>query len=99
MAHGKQYGNQQNDPNNYNMNGYNGAYNQGGYNNGGYNPNYQGEYNAPPAYGAQQQQPQYTGSTFNPNEGYYGQQSGVQSPPHAYQRDAYPPPAGPPPGK
>ena len=93
MANGKQWG--QNDPNNYNNYNMNG-YNNGGYNQGNYN---QGNYNPPPAYGTQQQQPQYTGSTFNPNDGYYGQQTGVQSPPNAYQREAYPPPAGPPPGK
>jgi hypothetical protein len=53
---------------------------------------------------------QYTGTTFNPNDGYYGAQTqGVQPPPNAYvplHRDAgaaagndYQPPAGPPPGK
>lgn len=57
--------------------------------------NYQ---NPPPAYGQQYpQQPQYTGTTFNPNDGYYGQNSGVQSPPVSYQPDnMYPPPPGPP---
>ncbi|KAL3964168.1 hypothetical protein ACCO45_001172 [Purpureocillium lilacinum] len=43
----------------------------------------------PPAYG--QQHPQYTGTTFNPNDGYYGQQQGqqygVQQPAHTYQRE------------
>ncbi|KAK2679444.1 Chitin synthesis regulation, Congo red resistance, RCR protein [Fusarium oxysporum f. sp. vasinfectum] len=80
-------------------------YNYG--NQGGYNQGYQqnnGGYGAPPpppAYG-QQQQPQYTGTTFNTNDGYYGQgqYSGVQQPQGTYQRDgAYSPPAGPPPGK
>ncbi|KAK7431118.1 hypothetical protein QQZ08_002399 [Neonectria magnoliae] len=54
----------------------------------------------PPAYG-QQQQPQYTGTTFNANDGYYGnQQSGVQPPQGTYQREeVYSPPQGPPPGK
>ncbi|CAM1506616.1 Fc.00g062570.m01.CDS01 [Cosmosporella sp. VM-42] len=61
------------------------------YNYGGQNP--------PPAYG--QQQPQYTGTTFNPNDGYYGnQQTNVQPPIGTYQRDdVYAPPSGPPPGK
>lgn len=89
MATGKQWGghNNPNHYNNYNMNGY------------GQQNTYQGNYNPPPAYGVQQQQ--YTGSTFNPNEGYYGQQqTGVQSPPNAYTREGdYAPPAGPPPGK
>ncbi|KAF5723161.1 hypothetical protein FMUND_2122 [Fusarium mundagurra] len=80
-------------------------YNYG--NQGGYNQGYQqhnGGYGAPPpppAYG-QQQQPQYTGTTFNTNDGYYGQgqYSGVQQPQGTYQREgAYSPPAGPPPGK
>ncbi|KAF9879247.1 hypothetical protein CkaCkLH20_03480 [Colletotrichum karsti] len=57
--------------------------------------------NPPPAYG--QQQPQYTGTTFNPNDGYYGNNNEgiqLQQPQHAYQRDgSYAPPAGPPPGK
>lgn len=44
--------------------------------------------NPPPAYGTAQQHQQYTGTTFNQNDGYYG----VQQPQHAYQRDnAYPP--------
>ncbi|KAL4725998.1 hypothetical protein ACLX1H_006674 [Fusarium chlamydosporum] len=81
-----------------NQGGYNQGYNQGGYNQGGYQPN-NGGYNAPPAYG-QQQQPQYTGNTFNSNDGYYGQQSGVQPPQGTYQRDGgYAPPPGPPPAK
>jgi len=53
------------------------------------------------------QQPQYTGQTFNSNEGYYGGHSeGVAQPPNTYypQRgvggeDVYEPPTGPPPGK
>ncbi|KAL0939100.1 uncharacterized protein CTRU02_205710 [Colletotrichum truncatum] len=77
---------------------YNQNYNsqQGTY---GYGQGYQ---NPPPAYG-QQQQPQYTGTTFNPNDGYYGgHNEGIhlQQPQHSYQRDGvYSPPAGPPPGK
>lgn len=50
--------------------------------------------NAPPAYGqAAPHQPQYTGTTYNSNEGYYGNNpypnTGVQSPPIAYQPDSY----------
>ncbi|KAB5563481.1 hypothetical protein GE09DRAFT_785437 [Coniochaeta sp. 2T2.1] len=72
-------------------------------------PQYTPQYNMgnyPPQ--GQQQQPQYTGQTFNSNEGYYGQQEGVAAPPQAYygqqQRgvggeNVYSPPAGPPPGK
>lgn len=76
------------------------------YNQGDYNHQQQYGYGPPPpppAY-AQHQQPQYTGTTFNPNDGYYGQgqqYSGVQPPQGTYQRDdpGYTPPAGPPPGK
>jgi len=54
-------------------------------------------------YGAQQGSvnPQYTGTTFQPSDGYYGgHNEGVQlqSPPNTYQQ-VYSPPAGPPPGK
>ncbi|KAF5630854.1 hypothetical protein F52700_7073 [Fusarium sp. NRRL 52700] len=93
----KPWGNNNN--NNHQMYNYG---NQGGYNQG-YQQN-NGGYGAPPpppAYG-QQQQPQYTGTTFNTNDGYYGQgqYSGVQQPQGTYQREgAYSPPAGPPPGK
>ncbi|KAF7560666.1 hypothetical protein G7046_g3475 [Stylonectria norvegica] len=77
--------------NGHQMNNYGAP--QGNY--GGMNP-------PPPAYG-QQQQPQYTGTTFNQNDGYYGNQnqqySGVQPPQDTYQRDVYQPPTGPPPGK
>jgi Chitin synthesis regulation, resistance to Congo red len=68
-----------------------GKYGPQGYNNEMYPPN------NPPAY----QQPVYTGTTFNPNDGYYGgHQQGVQYPQNTYQRDqVYEPPAGPPPGK
>ncbi|PHH86127.1 hypothetical protein CDD83_10688 [Cordyceps sp. RAO-2017] len=80
---------------------------QQGYDGQGYGP--QGGYPpAPPAYG-QPQHAQYTGTTgttFNPNDGYYGdpaqqqQHYGVQQPPNAYQPNSpYSPPAGPPPGK
>ncbi|KAF6817688.1 hypothetical protein CMUS01_04656 [Colletotrichum musicola] len=83
---------------------YNQQYNgqQAGYAGYGQQGGYQ---NPPPAYG--QQQPQYTGTTFNPNDGYYGGHNGghnegiqLQQPQNAYQRDGtYSPPAGPPPGK
>jgi hypothetical protein len=63
----------------------------------------QGYYQAgPPAYQPPPpQQPEYTGTSFNPGDGYYGaQQQGVQYPPTTYQRDqVYEPPAGPPPKK
>ncbi|KAK1460644.1 hypothetical protein CCUS01_08749 [Colletotrichum cuscutae] len=81
---------------------YNQPYNgqQQGY--AGY-PQQGGAYqNPPPAYGPAQQQPQYTGTTFNPNDGYYGgHNEGIhlQQPQNAYQRDSYAAPAGPPPGK
>jgi len=99
----KPWGNNNQAYNYGNQGGYNQGYNQGGYNQGGYNQGgYQqnnGGYNAPPAYG-QQQQPQYTGTTFNANDGYYGQNSGVQHPEGTYQRDGgYAAPPGPPPGK
>ena len=67
--------------------------------------------NPPPAYGGNQPLNQeYTGATFNPNAGYYGQQK-PQSPEHVHQQNGfggyqhpqndgvYAPPAGPPPGK
>jgi len=59
----------------YPMNNYGGGYGGGGY------------ANPPPAYGQQrEQQQQYTGSTFNPNDGYYGNNynSGVTNPPATY---------------
>ncbi|KAI6368649.1 hypothetical protein MCOR25_004604 [Pyricularia grisea] len=68
-------------------------------------------YPPPPQYSANPQQPQYTGTAFNPNDGYYGgQQSGVQPPANTYappqhnappaaSGDNYAPPPGPPPGK
>ena len=95
---------------NYPMNGQQaGYYNNnttGGYY-GGNNPEYGGgggaTYNPPPAYGAHAQEPQYTGTTMSPNDGYFGNaqyNSGLQSPPNAYQRDnVYPPPPAPPGGK
>ncbi|KEY70665.1 hypothetical protein S7711_02265 [Stachybotrys chartarum IBT 7711] len=94
MAAGRKYGGN-NHNNGYNMNSYQPTYPQ-------YNApnNTQGWSNPPPAYG--QQQPQYTGSTFSPSDGYYGngQTNGVQPPPTTYQRDgAFSPPPGPPPGK
>ncbi|ORY65946.1 chitin synthesis regulation, resistance to congo red-domain-containing protein [Pseudomassariella vexata] len=64
---------------------------------------------APPAYGAQNQsypmnnQPQYTGNTFNTNDGYYGHHEGIAPPKNVYTNDnrneTYAPPEGPPPGK
>jgi hypothetical protein len=91
MATGQKYG-AHNQQQGYNMN----AYQQPQY---PQQNNNQGWTNPPPAYG--QQQPQYTGSTFRPSDGYYGdgQQSGVQAPQNTYNRDGFNPPAGPPPGK
>jgi len=60
--------------------------NQPYYNNGAYN----GGAAAPP-YSPPAQHPQYTGNTFNSNEGYYGQQSGVEMQP---PRNTYAPPRG-----
>jgi hypothetical protein len=64
-------------------------------------------YNPPaPPYSPPAQHPQYTGQTFNSNEGYYGQQSGIelQQPQSAYTGPkggdpVYAPPPGPPPSK
>ncbi|KAF0332548.1 hypothetical protein GQ607_000564 [Colletotrichum asianum] len=78
------------------------AYNQQ-YPQQGYGQGQPGQYqNPPPAYG--QQQPQYTGTTFNPNDGYYGNHNegiNLQQPQNAYHQPqgTYAPPAGPPPGK
>ncbi|EGX93933.1 hypothetical protein CCM_02204 [Cordyceps militaris CM01] len=72
--------------------------NQGGYN---YNQQQQG-YQAPPNYGNNSQQPQNTGTTMNPNDGYYGNQQygGPQQPQNTYQpAGGYAPPPGPPPTK
>lgn len=49
---------------------------------------------SPPAYGQNApHQPQYTGTTFNAHEGYYGNSqypnANVQSPPNAYQPDGH----------
>lgn len=87
------------------------ANNQQGYQNNphGYSNGYQ---NAPPAYGAPQgqsypMQNQYTGNTFNANDGYYGQHEGIQQPKDAHTTangntaatgDYAPPPGPPPPG-
>ncbi|KAL8419860.1 hypothetical protein RB594_002859 [Gaeumannomyces avenae] len=72
-------------------------------------PAQNGYYPPPPQYSAQPMPGQYTGTTFNPNDGYYGGQTqGVQPPPNAYvpphgdspAAGGDPqPPAGPPPGK
>jgi len=66
-------------------------------------PNYQ---QPPPQYGQQNVYPQYTGNTFNSNEGYYGQRNNdvpLQQPANTYNpnrgTDNYEPPAGPPPSK
>jgi len=63
-------------------------------------------YQAPPPQYAPPQNQQYTGQTYNSNEGYYhGQTQGVQQPTNSYypeQRggeNVYSPPPGPPPGK
>lgn len=56
---------------------------------------------APPQYSAPQN-PQYTGQNFNSNEGYYGQQNGIelQQPSATYAGNGgYAAPAGPPPVK
>ena len=88
MAPGPKYGDS-------NQNGYQNGYqmNQGGGWAGA--QNYQ---NPPPAYGQSPNQQPYTGTAYDPNQGYYapqqGQDTGVQSPPHAYQPESnvYPPP-------
>jgi len=79
-----------------------------GNNGGGYVPP-PPQYSATPMqnYPTNQQQPQYTGQTFNSNEGYYGgHNEGIAPPQNTYypQRgvggeNVYEPPAGPPPGK
>ncbi|ROT36878.1 hypothetical protein SODALDRAFT_335093 [Sodiomyces alkalinus F11] len=88
--------------------GYNQQQQQGGYHYGQQQqPQYgygQGEYNAPPAYGQPPPQPQHTGQTFTPGEGYYGGHDGIQlqQPPQAYSRGVdgdFSPPPGPPPAK
>jgi len=87
------------------MPGHKPGNNQSGYNNGG----------AAPPYSPQPQvENQYTGNTFNSNDGYYGnaynngyggQQGGIelQQPQHSYQprggEPVYEAPLGPPPGK
>ncbi len=90
---------------------YNANPNNGGYNPGGYNPG--GAAAAPPQYSQNPQNnpqnPQYTGNTFNSNEGYYGQQHDgiqLQQPNSTYyprggvdNNDGYTPPPGPPPSK
>jgi len=72
------------------------------------------QYGPPPPQYSQQAMPnQYTGNTYNSNDGYYGQQQHgygpqqnegiqLQQPAHTYARDAdngYAPPPGPPPSK
>jgi hypothetical protein len=71
-----------------------------------YGNNNPGAYNngqAPPAYGAQNQsypmQNQYTGTTYNQNDGYYA--GSPQAPKNTYGNQdsgVYSPPSGPPPG-
>ncbi|OTA96920.1 hypothetical protein M434DRAFT_392358 [Hypoxylon sp. CO27-5] len=58
----------------------------------------------PPAYGqSYPMQNQYTGTTFSPNDGYYGQHEGlVQPPKNVYNnnnKNDYAPPEGPPPNR
>ena len=71
------------------------------------------QYGPPPPQYSQQAMPnQYTGNTYNSNDGYYGQQHSygppqnegirLQQPAHAYSRggeNGYEPPPGPPPSK
>ncbi|KAI1143482.1 chitin synthesis regulation, resistance to congo red-domain-containing protein [Hypoxylon sp. FL0543] len=68
--------------------------NSSGYNNN--NP-------PPPAYGqSYPMQNQYTGTTFSPNDGYYGQHEGVVQPPknvYSNGKNDYAPPEGPPPNR
>ncbi|KAJ6788616.1 hypothetical protein PWT90_08300 [Aphanocladium album] len=105
MAGNKWGNNNANQTNTYDQ-GYNQqAYPQQQYpQQGGLDPQYnQGAYQQPPNYG-NAQQAQNTGTTFNPNDGYYGnqqQQYGApQHPPNTYQPEGgYAPPPGPPPGK
>lgn len=70
--------------------------------NSGYNMDHQQA--VPPYSPPHTQQPQYTGTTFNQNDGYYGQQSGIQQPQNTYfpnqgaqTNEMYAPPPGPPP--
>lgn len=98
MAPPPKYGSHQND---YNMNNNSNTGQQGGQQDHAYHHNSgwgaQNFQSPPPAYGNYQQNPQYTGNSFNPHDGYYGQNSGVQSPPASYQpENVYPPPPGPP---
>ncbi|KAI9739850.1 MAG: hypothetical protein M1818_004906 [Claussenomyces sp. TS43310] len=76
-----------------------------GYNNAGFNGGYnQPNYNPAPPYSPPPVNQQSTGNTFNSNEGYYGQQNGIelQQPQNAYAPPrggdpVYAPPQGPPP--
>ncbi|TQV99827.1 aldehyde dehydrogenase [Cordyceps javanica] len=94
--------NNQNNQNTYNQGYAQQSYPQQGYPQQGYDYNQQQQgYQAPPNYG-NAQQPQNTGTTFNPNDGYYGNQQygGPQHPPNTYQPEGgYAPPPGPPPTK
>jgi hypothetical protein len=66
---------------------------------GGYN------YGPPPPQYSQETPNNYTGNTYNSNNGYYGQNTNsipLQSPPHVYTPGGpggYEPPPGPPPSK
>ncbi|KAI0842138.1 chitin synthesis regulation, resistance to congo red-domain-containing protein [Hypoxylon sp. FL0890] len=78
------------------------AGNQGPTNNAYYGP--QGYNNPPPAYGqSYPMQNQPTGTTFSPNDGYYGQHEGIVQPPkNVYNNNGkndYAPPEGPPPNR
>jgi hypothetical protein len=78
--------------------GWMGGKYQNGYNNPqAYNP-------PPPQYSSQPMPNQYTGNTFNTNEGYYGHHEGIQlqQPTNVYNRapeNGYEAPPGPPPSK
>lgn len=72
--------------------------------NNAYYGNTPGYNNPPPAYG--QSYPmdnQYTGTTFSPNDGYYGQHEGLVQPPknvyNSNNKNDYAPPEGPPPNR
>lgn len=91
-------------PDGHNGPSYNPGYNQGGYNQGGYNNGYNQD---PPVPAYTPANHNYTGNTFNSNDGYYGQQqSGIelQHPQQTYAPPrggdpVYAAPSGPPPKK
>ncbi|KAI1455667.1 chitin synthesis regulation, resistance to congo red-domain-containing protein [Annulohypoxylon moriforme] len=81
------------------------AGNQGGQNAYYNNPQGYNTHQPPPAYGqAYPMDNQYTGTTFNRDDGYYGQHEGVVQPPkNVYNNGGaktdYAPPEGPPPNR